>query len=470
LGNDANFENNIASKVDIGSGGGIYVDAYADGSDSSASIEVGNNANFTGNIAGQSNAGQGGAVYLSASADNAASFATMNLGDNATFTDNIAGQGDDGYGGAIYAVSLNNIGSASVTIGNSATFTGNVANENGTGYGGAIFSGGPNGGVTINGSNNQFRDNKAGTLGGAVYATGNATFIADGGDMIFEGNTAHSIANAIYMSNSGDSKTLILAAKAASNIIFNDPITSNDTNQNLDIAINSENGGTNVTDGTVAFDGAYWRDPAQGKTPNNAPAFFTSTVYGDTTVYGGKMSLYNGVTYGADSSTGSFTLNDAATLAVSNNGYTNTVQAETIALAQDSVLSFDLANAAPDGSLSCLTLRGTNISLKDTVSNALTFAINLDTWQDGTFVLVEANTNDFTGFDLDNALNRMTGVPANVSPTLELWDNDSKLVLTFKARAAIGAATIPTLNTIALLLLALMVIVTGWRCYRHRFF
>ncbi|MDL2286859.1 hypothetical protein LJC24_05460, partial [Desulfococcaceae bacterium OttesenSCG-928-F15] len=182
--------------------------------------------------------------------------------------------------------------------------------------------------------------------GGAIYAGGTVILTAEKSDILFQGNTVKATkngvtttkANAIYLENLDNNKSFTLAASSGKNILFYDPVESKSINSNLTIDINPENTHT----GTVVFDGSYWL--SQNQTPTNNPAYFTSAVYGNTTVHKGTLALKNGVTYGAANHVGSFTLKNGATLAA-RGVYTNIVQADTITLENSSILAFDLSGA-----------------------------------------------------------------------------------------------------------------------------
>ena len=114
-----------------------------------------------------------------------------------TIIDSITGDfiGNTGsYGGAI----LNNGGTIGTITGD---FIGNTANSRG----GAIL----NYGTITNGiTNSSFINNTATTgKGGAVYTTKNLTFISDGGDTVFKGNTDSTGSNAIYMNVASNTLT-----------------------------------------------------------------------------------------------------------------------------------------------------------------------------------------------------------------------------------------------------------------------
>ncbi len=180
---------------------------------------------------------------------------------------------------------------STVVIGDAGSTGKVVFNANKGVDGGAIY--GDN--VTVSGGTTVFTDNHADGLGGAVYAKGNATFVAADADLVFKGNTqgAGSDPNAIYMENDGDDNTLSLAANAGRRVLLYDPVESSDANPNLTVNINENAANT----GTVVFD------------------TYQSNVHGDTTVHNGTMTLANDATYGADDNVGSFTLAGSAAAA-----------------------------------------------------------------------------------------------------------------------------------------------------------
>ena len=282
---------------------------------------IGGTNNFINNLAMEAN-GQGGAIYGS-------STVTISGGTN-TFEGNSA-MAD---GGAIYSPNIVAISGGTNTFGGNTAAKGNTAVR-----GGAIYSNT----VNVTGGTNIFENNEATGLGGAIYAANDAKLIADDGDITFQGNTDSTGANAIYMQNNLNDKILTLASEAGRKILFYDPVTSNLTNPNLTIAINHD--GTAATDGTVKFDGSYWL--SQGKNPDDDPNYFTSKIYGDTTVHGGTMQLANRVTYGGSTSVGSFTLNSGATLLSDVNS--NTIQAGSITISAGSTLAFDMTGAVKVG-------------------------------------------------------------------------------------------------------------------------
>ncbi len=241
--------------------------------------------------------------------------------------------------------------------------------------GGAIYCSN----LTITGGTNTFVGNSTDGDGGAILAYYDITLFASDGDIRFQGNTDVTGANAIYADNTSNASTLTLAANTGQSVLFYDPVRNSDANQNLTIHINSTDGGATVTDGTVLFD------------------THQSKVYGHTAVFGGTMKLTNGAIYGAANNVGSYTLNTGATLAVSNAG---TIMADTITLEADSILAYDLINCGGG-----LTLDAQNYNF--ITGDILNFAVKLNSWASGTYTLLSTNSDNFTGFDADNALARL---------------------------------------------------------------
>jgi len=300
---------------------------------------------FTGNEAG----GVGGAIYGWA--------VTLSGGKN-TFSGNSAGYaggaifgrnvtlsgGKNTFSGNLEGAIVNEVGGAVTLSGGKNSFTSNSADSGGAIQGGRVtLSGGKNmfsgnsansGGaiyagdiVTLSGGTNVFTGNTATYNGGAIYVNGTGVFRATDGDVTFRGNRdgvaadgTGGKANAIYMNNQSNNKTLTLAAETGQNIYFYDPITSNSAmnNRNLTIRINPEETDT----GRVIFDGSDY----MGMAANNRH----SAVYGNTTVGNGMLGLKGNVVYGAVNNVGSFTLNDTATLATDNT--TNRIQANQITM------------------------------------------------------------------------------------------------------------------------------------------
>jgi hypothetical protein len=275
-----------------------------------------------------------------------------------TFTDNIGG----GCGGSFYTYGLtgtiqdsyfaNNIANSSggaVGIGGMAsdggilhsTFVGNHIQEspNTSQYlqgrdGGAIFiatAGSSDSPIDFGG--NRFFNNTALKNGGAV-ALGDASrnfpyaqasrdsYLTVSEDLVFAGNMANGLPNALFFANYQDNKTLSLAAADQKTIYFYDPISSNDfrdevsgqyTNIHLTLALNGLFDASGIpigsTSGTILFD----------RYPSNI--YFGKGAK----LYGGKMILQNGASFGAplDPANGyaasEFTVAPGATLEVAYN-------------------------------------------------------------------------------------------------------------------------------------------------------
>ena len=108
---------------------------------------------------------------------------------------------------------------------------------------------------------------------------------------------------------------MTLAAESGRSIYFYDPVTTSNSASHT-ISINNQRTDT----GAVVFDGSGY-DRAVDRFSN---------VYGNTTVGYGSLILNGGVSYGAERNTGSFTLNEWATL--STDATTNRIQANRITM------------------------------------------------------------------------------------------------------------------------------------------
>jgi len=129
---------------------------------------------------------------------------------NAQFIDN----GALNDGGAIYNGFSNSDNEKPVLdIYKGALFDSNAAKR-----GGAIYN---DGSLAISGVT-KFINNTANDYGGAIYNHGDLQMWADCEDIVFNGNTANGVSNAIH-DNEG---TITLMSNYGSNIIFNDRITS----------------------------------------------------------------------------------------------------------------------------------------------------------------------------------------------------------------------------------------------------
>lgn len=302
---DATFTGNHAGnagKADNGNGGAIF-----EGS-GSLTIDGAGSLTFSENKALQ---GSGGAVYATTD------IAIANTG--AQVYDNNAATG---AGGALHAhegnVSLSDAAGADLALsftGNEAgsrggaidaehgsvdiasieggvLFSGNSAKGNGggfdTGNGGAIYAYND---VTISGVTGDvsFLNNAAAVHGGAIFAY-NVTLSADGGNIIFDGNTAAGGTRLSAIDTQIDGSTFAFDAAEGREIQFYDPVTGG---SELLATVNlNGNGGT----GTILFSGAKVADHAGGTLDAEASKY--SDIYADTTLEGGTLVLEKGVTYG----------------------------------------------------------------------------------------------------------------------------------------------------------------------------
>jgi len=259
----------------------------------------------------------GGAIFA---------FGDVSIGNAAstvTLSDNTAGTS----GGAI-------LSSGAVTLAGSAvTVTGNTATA---GNGGAVSA---NSFILNATGPSQFSNNTAGTQGGAIFAQGDVTLNAAGGDVTFSRNMENTAttarANAIYLNNAATSPaTATFNAAAGSAITFFDPIQNNAANGLIAV--------TKTGAGTVAFDGSLYTNPADR----------LSQVLADTTVQEGTFAVRNNAVYGAlgaDVSVAmpesSFTVDSGATLA---GGIAGEVRADDFALNG----TLNIAGAASPGNAS----------------------------------------------------------------------------------------------------------------------
>ncbi len=178
------FDSNIAE----GDGGAIY-NGGSIGADSGISDSA-----FEGN-----SATNGGAIF---------NVGTMSTLTNASFYDNSA----TGNGGAIYTTGDLNV----VADGVDVVFSGNSAAN-----GGAIYTTGTMSTLT----NASFYDNSATGNGGAIYTTGDLNVVADGGSVVFSGNSAGE-GDAIYMDNAEG--TIAFSLSNGGSVILEDSISGED--------------------------------------------------------------------------------------------------------------------------------------------------------------------------------------------------------------------------------------------------
>ena len=283
----------------------------------------GSTITFTGNSVGDRNSG--GALSAPA--------VTIN-GGTITFTGNTA----DGTGGAMNAIDVTLNGSAITVAGNTAVraFGGAVSTLNFT-----LNATGPS----------QFSNNTAGTEGGAIWANGDLTLNAIGGDTIFRGNVENTAAtpqaNAIYLNNATGNATATFNAAAGSSITFFDPIQSNAV---AGLVTVQKTGA-----GTVAFDGSLYTNPVDR----------LSLIYADTMVQEGTFAVRNNAVYGVlaadvgETTPSSFTVDSGAILA---GGIAGEVRADDFALNG----TLNIAGSAPPGSasggFSTFTVTSNNVS------------------------------------------------------------------------------------------------------------
>ena len=203
---DSSFVSNQVISDSEAYGGAVYNAA-------SAEMSV-NNTNFTSNKA-QGDITAGGALFNASSATITNSFFTSNQVIGASVA----------YGGAIY-----NSVSGEMSVYNTS-FTANKA-QGDFAAGGAIY----NDASEITLYNSSFYNNSVVSstfaAGGAIYNdTGTVNIVSDGKDVVFTGNIANGISNAIY---SKDGAILNLNA-GITDIIFNDAILSEGDNNIINI-------------------------------------------------------------------------------------------------------------------------------------------------------------------------------------------------------------------------------------------
>jgi predicted outer membrane repeat protein len=344
-------------------------------SNTNLTIANGSSINFD----GFNNTNKGGAIQIGSG--------NIEISGTSTFTENTAGDS----GGAILSY-------GNVEISGTSTFTENSATY---GNGGAIYS---NGNVKISGTSTFTENSATYGNGGAIYSNGNITITASTGDIVFEGNKASGNPNAIHMYNDGN-KILSLAAMSGNSVKFYDPIKSYSSNPDyLTIKINE---GGEI--GTVLFD------------MSNNGTYKTSEIDGNTTVYNGTLALKGEAVYGTLGNTGTFKLEDNATLLVT--GKDNTINSSgTVTLA--GTLAFDLTGVTTSDKL--LNFNGTTSGTAISKVDIRVFNGN------GNFAL--AKTSDT--FQLDVSLILTThGEPidktrANGNVSLALADTNKTLQLT----------------------------------------
>ena len=331
----------------------------------------------------------GGAIYNSGDS-------TINIS-GTKFSSNYANEGD---GGAIY-----NLGSGTVNI-QDANFNNNHAKNEG----GAIYNKGTvNTFATENTLSIKNNDSQSGR-GGAILNTNysssdaNISITANGGDVLFEGNTDSTGSNAVYNESDGYYNANVnLNVRDGNNITFNDIVDGgsiNVTKQNINI--NDSYNASVPTSGTVIFNNKIKNNTiniCNGKVEisnsENIDASAKINVNGgNLNILGGAIS-YQGIKFG-------------------NNGtlmHNYTVDSQVI---NDSVLQFtgngSTAKFISDGSVRNITLGSVNGSNSNTlyVENAKV-SLNNNAYLGGTiyeFKNSEINLIDGTGnannYEFDN--------------------------------------------------------------------
>ena len=262
------------------------------------------------------------------------------------------------------------------------TFEDNVSSGSGGfgGVGGAIVNAGT---MTI--SDSDFTGNRAASSGGAIFNRGGLTLKSQGTrNMLFSGNLANtSQANSIYLdgTNSTRNPSLIINTEDSSTIDMRDPLSG----------LAQNNGSLTVTKsgtGTWKLGGSNTLNTGTG---GLATAF---------NVNGGTLHLYragevsNGsagaveaglITMNQNASS-SFTLASGARLDL---GGGNAITASQVSLAGGSTLGFDLAGINTAGQTG-LTITAGSGGLNLDNGTDLNFNIDLHSWQEGTFVLVDS--------------------------------------------------------------------------------
>lgn len=256
IGNDVEFSGNESgTSGDKHSAGAIAIE---DQGDTNANVKaiLGNNVKFTANKATNS----AGALYMYESAGKL----SLSVGDDATFSSNAAGKN----GGAIAVYGATN----GVEVGKNALFESNEASVNG----GALYLsdwGDDHKANMTFAEGVKFTDNKAGTLGGAIYNAGTLTF---NGAAVFSGNTDSTGANDIYNTGtitfngdvtldggiSGDTGTTIFANGSKLTVKANETKIANIVkNDGATLNLNLDNGFTGtyemVLDGNTNLDNEF---------------------------------------------------------------------------------------------------------------------------------------------------------------------------------------------------------------------
>ncbi|MEH2513652.1 outer membrane autotransporter protein [Nitrobacteraceae bacterium AZCC 1564] len=223
-------------------------------------------ATTSGNVTLENNSAtiNGGAIYANG---NVSIGSTLNNAGTLTLTGNTAGTD----GGAIFA------------LGGVTLFGTDISSNTATnGNGGAVYAASD---FTLTSTTTDtVTGNKAGQQGGAIWAGGNVTLNATGGNITFSGNTqgtaGTSQANAIYLDNGGGGHTLTLNT-AGNAMAFYDPIQNSAVNGLLTV--------TATGGGSMIFDGSHY----------NTQTDRWSQVYGATTVESGTtFTVRHNAVYG----------------------------------------------------------------------------------------------------------------------------------------------------------------------------
>ncbi|MCL2669082.1 MAG: autotransporter outer membrane beta-barrel domain-containing protein [Syntrophaceae bacterium] len=311
-----------------GSGGAIL---------SSKATTIGNSGSIV-QITGNSAAGRGGAIVATNKGNTTTGIVgegNVNIyGSSITISGNTAGKASSysmGYlgGGAIYANQDVTIAGGAITLNNNAAAHGS---------GGAIEA---EQHITISGRMTASGNTATGTVipgtgegdGGAFWAGGNVTLNATSGNILFEGNTAGSAGDAIYIHSSYlDTQTnAVVTFNAASGqtITFYDSIANNTNTIAHPAGARYLLPVNKIGAGAVVFDG-------NGTT-------MTSPIYGITTVSQGTFVVRNSAVYGINSAIDaarmaetSFTVASNATL---SGGVMGTVAAGTFTLQSNANLN-----------------------------------------------------------------------------------------------------------------------------------
>ncbi len=284
-------QNIIFSSNSASSGGAIYNDK------SSMTMHGNSHENSIVFYSNSATSGVGGAI------NNFNNATTTIIGENIEFNKNTANYGS---GGAIYNYKYSTV----IITGEKIEFSYNTAGE----YGGAVYNN-DNSTMTIIGEDILFSNNKAEMIddfsgrhlgaGGAIYNGGNSILnLVSSGNMVFTGNkaffgTANGISNAIYDYGG----TINLYASDNAEIIFNDRITSENSNSVLNInqstttlnaigkiVLNEDmsgfKGAVNLYNGEIEL-----KPNVEEDSNINKNKFFSGSI----TLSGGTLNIQNGV-------------------------------------------------------------------------------------------------------------------------------------------------------------------------------